>query len=111
MPKIDKPSERELMEKKERRGGKKGRNPRRKNALAAERKYTRGRCVHPGRSKTRVRAHCCAASALSAAKRGQLKRDRNFGGRKLGKFFARVVEKKKRKFIETVLREHQINPF
>lgn len=92
----DRQTERARIDGKKKRGeGEKGRNPRRKNALAAERKYTRGRCVHPGRSKTRVRAHCCAASALSAAKRGQLKRDRNFGGRKLGKFFARVVEKKK----------------
>lgn len=47
MPKIDKPSERELMEKKEGEKGE-GEKGRRKNALAAERKYTRGRL------KTRV---------------------------------------------------------
>lgn len=51
MPKIDKPSERELMKKKEREGKK-------KSQPAAEKRARRGTqiyaCVHPGRLKTRV---------------------------------------------------------
>ena len=74
MPKIDKPSERELMKKKRERGEKKRAE---KRARRGTQIYAWPVRVHPGRLKTRarVRAHCCAT--FSAAKRGQLKGDRN----------------------------------
>lgn len=80
MPKIDKPSERELMKKKEREGekkvatrGGKTRSPRNANI----------RVCPPGtfeNARFRNVRSPSAVSDFSAAKRVQLKRDRNCGG-------------------------------